>query len=57
MQEIPLSIMFLLAEQIRKFSVCFQGPKFFNSPPNYLINIVSTILFEKELKHYLSLNY
>ena len=47
----------LCRTNIRKFTVRFQGPKFFNSLPNYLINIVSTILFKKELKHYLSLNY
>ena len=45
---------------IRKFSVCFQGTKVFDLIlflANYFINIVSTILFKKELKHYLSLNY
>ena len=42
---------------IRKFSVCFQGPKFFNSLPILFIYIYTTILFKKELKHYLSLNY
>ena len=42
---------------IRKLSVCFLGPKFFNSLPILFIYIYTTILFKKELKHYLSLNY
>jgi hypothetical protein len=35
---------------IRQFSVRFQGPKFFNSLPHDLVDIVFSILFKKKLK-------
>jgi hypothetical protein len=38
---------------IRQFSVRFQGPKFLNSLPRDLVDIVSPILFKKKLKQYL----
>ena len=38
---------------IRQFSVRFQGPKFFNSLPHDLVDIVSSTLFKKNLKQYL----
>ena len=38
---------------IRQFSARFQGPKFFNSLPHDLVDIVSSILFKKKLKQYL----
>jgi hypothetical protein len=42
---------------IRQFSVRFQGPKFFNSLPRDLVDIVSSILFKKKLKQYLCSMY
>ena len=47
----------LCRTNIRQFSVRFQCPKFFNSLPRDLVNIVSCILFKKKLKKFLSLNY
>ena len=42
---------------IRQFSVRFQGPKFLNSLPHDLVDIVSSILFKKSLKQYLCSTY
>ena len=42
---------------IRQFSVCYQGPKFFNSLPRELTNIDSFHAFKKKLKLHFFLNY
>jgi hypothetical protein len=41
---------FMYRTNIRQFSVRFQGPKFFNSLPHDLVDIVFSILFKKKLK-------